>query len=135
MFYVISVKHSHKRDRYITFWRPDNRGYCFRLSRAGKYDRNTVMAHLGYYNSGCSNIAVPVEVADALTVMTTPADCLDGTDGPAVLNTAAKWRELIAAVIQPPAHVTKPAATHFGRNDPYQSEVVSNHQEMSGEQG
>jgi hypothetical protein len=120
-FYVISVKHSHKRDRYITFWRPDDRGYTFRLSTAGKYDRDRVMAHLGYYNSGCSNIAVPVEVVDSMTVMTTPKDQFDGPDGPAVLNTPATWRKLIAAVIQEPAYPVKPEATHFGRNDPYRS--------------
>lgn len=120
-YYVISVKHSHKRDRYITFWRPDDRGYCYRLSSAGKYGRERVMAHLGYYNSGCSNIAVPVDVVDAMTVMTTPEDKFDGADGPAVLNTPAKWRKLIEAVIRYPDYPIKPEIMHFGRNDPHRS--------------
>lgn len=115
-FYIISLKHSHKRCRYITIWCADDRGYCYRLARAGKYDRDNVMAHLGYYNSGCSNIAVPCSVVEALTVMTTPADMLDGPDGPAVLNTPANWRKLMAAVIQPPQYKMKPAAIYFGRN-------------------
>lgn len=118
-YYVVSVKHSHKRNRYITFWCPDDRGYTFRLSTAGKYDRDNVMAHLGYYNSGCSNIAVPVDVVDGMTVMTAPADRLDGADGPAVLNTPANWRKLISAVIQEPAYPVKPEAIYFGRNDPH----------------
>lgn len=118
--YVISVKHSHKRHRYITFWKSDDCGYCFRLSNAGKYARDRVMAHLGYYNTG-DNISVPVEVVDSMTVMTTPKDWLDGPDGPAVLNTPANWRKLIAAVIEKPAYPVKPEVTHFGRNDPYRS--------------
>jgi hypothetical protein len=115
-FYIISLKHSHKRERYITFWRPDDKGYCWKLSLAGKYGRANVMAHLGYYNSGCSNIAVPCSVVDALTVMTAPADMIDGPDAPAVLNTPAKWRKLMAAVIQPPLYQMKPAAIYWGRN-------------------
>lgn len=108
-FYVISVKHSYKRDRYITFWRPDDKGYCYRLPKAGKYARARVMDHLGYYNTGESgNIAVPVDVVDRMTVMTTPADRLDGEDGPAVLNTIANWRKLINAVIQPPKYPCTP---------------------------
>ncbi len=113
-YYVISVKHSHKRDRYITFWRPDNKGYCYRLTGAGKYPRESVMSSLNYYNSG-SNIAVPVEVADAMTVTTTPGDMFDGPDGPAVLNTATNWRKLVAAVIQPTQYEIKPTPTRRKR--------------------
>lgn len=107
-FYVVSVKHSHKRDRYITFWRPDDKGYCFRLTRAGKYDLERVIAHTGYYNTGHSDIAVPVHIVDAITVQTTPKDMLDGPDGPAVLNTRANWRKLIAAVVAPTQNPIKP---------------------------
>lgn len=35
-FYVISVHHTQRRDRYITLWRPDDRGYCWRTIVAGK---------------------------------------------------------------------------------------------------
>lgn len=115
-FYIISLNHTPKRDRYITFWRPDDRGYCWKLSRAGKYDRANVIAHLGYYNSGCSNIAVPCAIVDAMTVTTTAADMIDGPDGPAVLNTPANLRKLMAAVIQPPEYKMRPAAIYFGRN-------------------
>lgn len=115
-FYVISLKHTPKRDRYVTFWRPDDKGYCWKLSRAGKYGRDHVMAHLAYYNSGCSNIAVPCDVVDKMTVMTTAADMIDGPDGPAVLNTPANVRKLMASVIHPPAYKMRPAAIYFGRN-------------------
>lgn len=115
-FYVISVHHTLKCNRFILFWRPDDRGYTYRLSTAGKYDRERVIGHLGYYNSGCSNIAVPVEVAESLAVQTTPADMLDGPDGPAVLNTKENWRALLAAVIERPQYKAKPPALYFGRN-------------------
>jgi hypothetical protein len=106
-FYVISLKHTRREHRYVTLWRPDDKGYTFRASSAGRYPSVRVRAHLGYYNSGCS-IAVPCEVVDALTVMTTPADCLDGVDGPALLNTEAKWKVLLANMIETPAYPPKP---------------------------
>lgn len=106
-FYVISLKHTWREHRYITFWRPDDRGYTFRASMAGRYPEDRIRAHLGYYNTG-TNIAVPCDVIDAITVMTTPADRLDGPDGPAVLNTRAKWQILLENVIQPALYPPKP---------------------------
>ncbi|MFA1584734.1 hypothetical protein ABZR37_03875 [Achromobacter ruhlandii] len=72
-FYVISVHHTQRRDRYITLWRPDDRGYCWRIIAAGKYNRERVNASLGYYNSG-ENIAVPVEIVDAMARPGDPRD-------------------------------------------------------------
>lgn len=106
-FYVLSAMHTCRHHRYITLWAPDDCGYVYRISRAGRYTEERVMAHLGYYNSG-SNIAVPVELIDTLTVMTTPADRLDGADGPAVLNTRAKWKILTANAIVKPQYEPDP---------------------------
>lgn len=99
-YFIISLKHSHKRDRYITIWRPDDAGYAYRLRNAGRYDHANVMAHLGYYNTGASDIAVLCDVVESMAVMTTPAT----------------WRKLMAAVIEPPARKMKPAPIYFGRN-------------------
>ncbi|SIT50470.1 hypothetical protein BN2476_830041 [Paraburkholderia piptadeniae] len=107
-YYVISVHHTRREDRYILLWRPDNKGYTYRASTAGRYSAETIRAHLGYYNCGCSNIAVPTGILDALTVMTTPADQFDGADGPAILNTRAKWRILLANVIEPTKYKPEP---------------------------
>ncbi|WP_446903034.1 hypothetical protein [Burkholderia sp. YIM B11467] len=107
-YYVISVHHTHRWHKFITLWRPDDSGYCFRTPRAGRYESEKVRANLGYYNNGCANIAVPVDVIDSLTVMTTPADQLDGTDGPALLNTRAIWKKLIANVIARPEYQIEP---------------------------
>ncbi|KDD42608.1 hypothetical protein [Bordetella bronchiseptica] len=105
-FYVISVHHTKRHDRYITLWRPDDRGYCWRTARAGKYDRERVNASLGYYNNG-ENIAVPIEIVDAMARPGDPRD-FDGVthDMPisalrAVPNTRDAWKRLIANAIAP----------------------------------
>ncbi|WP_322070944.1 hypothetical protein [Paraburkholderia bannensis] len=100
-FYVISEKHTRRDHRYITLWGPDDKGYRFRASSAGRYTEENVRAHLGYYNGGC-NLAVPCDVLDPLMVMTTPADCFDGPDGPALLNTRDTWKVILANVIAEP---------------------------------
>ncbi|MCA7945606.1 hypothetical protein [Burkholderia vietnamiensis] len=107
-YYIISVAHTRRENRYVLLWRPDDKGYTFRCSTAGRYANTNVRAHMGYYNSGCSTIAVPCDVIDALTVMTTAADRLDGTDGPALLNTRANWKKLIANVIARPDYPIEP---------------------------
>lgn len=56
-YYVVSLKHTHKKDKYITLWRPDNAGYCWSLKSAGIYR--------GYedgYHKSEGNI--PIKVAD-----------------------------------------------------------------------
>ena len=55
-YIVISLKHTHRRHKAITLWRPNDSGYCWTLGRAGQYGEQAVLGHLGYYNSGCSNI-------------------------------------------------------------------------------
>jgi hypothetical protein len=107
-YYVISVMHTRRDNRYITLWCPDDKGYCFRAYRAGRYGDEHVRRSLGYYNSGCSNIAVPCDVIEPLMVMTTPADMLDGADGLALLNTCANWKVLLANVIETPAYKPEP---------------------------
>ncbi|MEK6419982.1 MAG: hypothetical protein V4801_10275 [Burkholderia gladioli] len=106
-FYVISVKHTLREHKYVTLWRPDDSGYCYRTARAGRYAPAVVRKHLGYYNTG-ADIAVPCRVVDAMTVDTTPADQLDGADGPALLNTRANWKTLLANVIEKPKNTPNP---------------------------
>ena len=57
-YYIVSLKHTHKRDKYVTLWRPDNKGYCWPLSLAGRYQGYED----GYHNHGLDedlNIPVP----------------------------------------------------------------------------
>lgn len=105
--YVISVHHTLRRDLYVTVWRPDDRGYCWALSRAGKYPMEKVLEKPGYYNSGCSNIAVPCSVLDAIAIPPVPGHH-DNDAGPCVRNTRNNWKTIIAAVVTPPKYEILP---------------------------
>ncbi|MCB1905943.1 MAG: hypothetical protein KDH15_01120 [Rhodocyclaceae bacterium] len=105
--YIVNLSHTQRRDLYITIWRPDDRGYCWALSRAGKYPRDHVMTRLGYYNSGCSNVAVPCGVLDAVAVAPIPGHH-DNDAGPCVENTRANWKLILASVIAQPAYPSLP---------------------------
>ena len=48
-FYIVSTRHTRRDAPYITFWGPNDAGYRWALSWAGKYSREQVEAHLGYY--------------------------------------------------------------------------------------
>jgi hypothetical protein len=109
-YYIVSTNHTlpPRRERYITFWRPDDKGYCWPLSWAGEYSEKAVMENLGYYNSGRSAIAVLASVVDALAEIPRQGD-IDGNAGPVVRNTKRNWRMLRAAVIQGPSYEVKQA--------------------------
>jgi hypothetical protein len=36
-YYIVSLKHTNKKDKYLTLWRPDNKGYCWMIASAGLY--------------------------------------------------------------------------------------------------
>lgn len=36
--YILSMKHTKKSDCFLTFWKPDSKGYCFSLNWAGLYE-------------------------------------------------------------------------------------------------
>ena len=104
-FIVLSLKHTHRRHKAITLWRADDSGYCWKLSSAGAYDEARVLRRLGYYNSGCSNIAVPADLVDRLS-------CEVEYDtkelGICLPNNAGTWAQLLACVIRPADYEPKP---------------------------
>jgi len=110
-YYIVSVNHTKREDRYITFWRCDDRGYAYPLSWSGKYAGEHVRAHLGYYNSGCATIAVSCEAVDPLAVDPEPGH-IDNDAGPVVLNNKENWKVLLANVIHEPGY--KPAPQYKG---------------------
>nr|WP_063571387.1 hypothetical protein [Luteibacter rhizovicinus] len=109
-YYIVSIKHTHRRDLYITVWRPNDSGYAYPLSWAGLYAEDLMLAKLGYYNSGCSAVAVPCEVFDRIAVPPSPG-MIDNDAGPVVFNNAKSWRAIRAGVIMPPAHPIVPEFT------------------------
>lgn len=104
---IASIRHTRREHRYITFWRPDDKGYAWPLPWAGRYSAERVLAELSYYNNGERSIAVRAEAAEALGEPPQSGD-VDGDVGPVVRNTAANWKALLAGVIEQPADKPKP---------------------------
>lgn len=104
-YIVISLKHTKRRHKAITLWRSDDMGYCWKLESAGIYPESRVLDHLGYYNSGCSNIAVPVELVRDLS---REVEYDTKEFGICLPNTGAVWSRLLAAVIRPTEHAPDP---------------------------
>lgn len=109
LYYIASLKHTRRENDYITFWRPDNAGYAWPLSWAGKYTAEQVLAEQDYYNNGTCKIAVPCDLVDALGIPTAPG-MVDNDAGPVVLNNRTNWRCLIEFAIEPPK--SKPQPQH-----------------------
>lgn len=95
-FYIVSTRNTRRDAPYITFWGPNDAGYRWALSEAGKYSREQIAGHLGYYSSGESTFAVPSAVADAMGVAPKPRT-VDNDAGPVVPNTPANRQALTAA--------------------------------------
>jgi hypothetical protein len=64
-----------------------------------------VLARLGYYNSGCSNIAVPLSLVEKLAC---EVEYDTREFGICLPNNRATWKELLAAVIRPTKYEARP---------------------------
>jgi hypothetical protein len=89
LYYVVSVKHTQREQPYITVWRPENAGYAWPLSWAGRYPQSEIAASLDYYHGGDS-VAIPCRLLDDMAVPTPPGT-VDNDAGPVVLNSKANW--------------------------------------------
>jgi hypothetical protein len=56
-YHVVSLKHTNKKDNYVTLWRPDNKGYCYMVEAAGVYGEADLIPG---YHDGDDN--VPIEI-------------------------------------------------------------------------
>lgn len=65
-YFILSLKHSKRRDGVLTWWAPDNKGYQLVLTRAGKYPRSLVEKEPEYYNNGQDTLAIPVNTAGSM---------------------------------------------------------------------
>ena len=61
MYYIISLTHTMRHDKYITLWRANNAGYCYSKSLAGEYET----PEKDYHDSD-TNMPIKVEDADKL---------------------------------------------------------------------
>jgi hypothetical protein len=99
-FYIVSVKHTRRDQQYITVWRPNDCGYAWPLSWAGKYDETSIKARPDYYHNGYDSFAVPCEVLDELAVPVIPGT-VDNDAGPVVMNNRDNWLRILAAIQWP----------------------------------
>ncbi|CAG8863102.1 hypothetical protein PS627_00038 [Pseudomonas fluorescens] len=113
-YIVLSLKHTHKRHRAITLWQANDQGYCWTLNLAGLYEEADVLERLGYYNSGCANIAVPADLVRELC-QKVEYDTLEF--GVCLPNNASTWSTLLEAVIRPTQYEPKPELRGAKRND------------------
>lgn len=105
-FFVVNLSHSNREHHYITFWRPDDKGYAYPLSWSGRYERARILESLDYYNGG-ENIAVRCEVVEQLAVAPAPG-MIDGDAGPVVPNRKECWDVLLANKIAETKYKPKP---------------------------
>jgi hypothetical protein len=83
MYYVISLKHTMRNEKFITLWRPDNKGYCMNKEWAGTYET----IEEGYHNSE-GQLPIKVEDAEGLFIRDTE---YWGVPHLAMPNTKAVW--------------------------------------------
>ena len=75
----MSLKHTNPRDPFISFWRPERKGYCWPLTWAGLYDE----ADARELADGTDTVAVPWSAALALAKPPRKG-LVDGNAGPVV---------------------------------------------------
>lgn len=106
-FYVVSLKHTRRDSQYITVWRPEDKGYAWPLSWAGKYSEAEILAQRDYYHRGDDTLAVPCAVLDALAVEPFKGT-IDNDAGPVVMNNKANWARILEAAMPNPMHTPQP---------------------------
>jgi len=105
-YFVISVHHTQRTDKYILLWNPNDAGYCYRTEVAGRYSKEQILKSPHYYNSGERNVAVPVKVLENISEM-----CKKGyldTDGLVVKNNARNWEVIRKNLIAKPQYYLEP---------------------------
>ncbi|UGQ44938.1 hypothetical protein [Massilia endophytica] len=105
--YIVSVKWTRRDSPYITFWRPDDCGYAWPLSWAGRYAEDDVLANKDYYHNGVSTIAVPCMLVDNLGVPPVKGT-VDGDAGPVVLNNRTNWNCILEFALPDPLDKPQP---------------------------
>ena len=115
-FYVVNLSHGHREHRYVTLWRPDDKGYAWPLPWAGRYPRARILESLDYYNGG-ENIAVPCEIVEQLAIAPEPG-MIDGDAGPVVPNRKECWEVLLANKVAHTKYKPKPMFRRVRRTGP-----------------
>ncbi|WP_145507602.1 hypothetical protein [Yersinia hibernica] len=106
-YFVISLNHNQRSDSYVILWADNDSGYRGRIESAGRYPEERILSALGYYNCGCSAIAVPCEVLERLAEPVRKG-FFDTDDGRWVVNCRQNWAEILKHVIRKPEYPPHP---------------------------
>ena len=98
MYYLIDLREKNNRNPYITFWRPNDAGYCYPIPWAGEYTEERIIEGDDYYTrrrwqvrTGADtgiweSIAVRTDLIKPFCIE--PAyGMIDGNIGPVIANT------------------------------------------------
>ena len=110
-FFIVDIRHDWRKQKYITFWRPNNSNYAWPLTWAGRYSKETVDGEGHYYcntNGRKELIRFPVacEIVEAMALTEPDSGDIDGNVGPVLRNSQKVRRKLRAAAYIPPGAVT-----------------------------
>jgi hypothetical protein len=110
-FFIVDIRQDWRKQKYITFWRPNNSNYAWPLSWAGRYDKSVVDSEPSYYcntNGGKSLVRFPVacEIVEAMVLTEPDNGDIDGNAGPVLRNSEKVRRKLRASAYIPQGAVT-----------------------------
>jgi len=98
LYYICDMRREWLYKPYVSFWRPDDAGYCYPLTWAGKYKIERIASQLGYYwhrnTKSFTRFPILCEEVDRIAVAPKPKT-IDGDVGPVVWmnkNTRATLR-------------------------------------------
>lgn len=105
-FYIIDMRSEWARKPYITLWRPNDCGYAFPISWAGRYSREKIEAGGSYYatrqgTTRWKRFPVPCDVVERLAIPKPKPGIIDGDAGPVLVNDAKTRAALRAAKVLP----------------------------------
>lgn len=104
LFYICDLRPQWRKQRYITFWRPENKGYAWPLPWSGKYTAAQIDESPDYYTKKegryFTRFAVPCAVVEVMGGPPGDRD-VDGNVGPVVFNTPGNRSRLLAAMRAP----------------------------------
>ena len=106
LYYIVDLRDEWRRQKYITFWRPNNSNYAWPLSWAGKYEKSVVDEHGSYYcdtngRKSLQRFPVLCAVVDAMALTDPDKGDIDGNAGPVLRNSEKVRRKLRAAAYIP----------------------------------
>jgi Rha family phage regulatory protein len=73
LFYIMSLN-ADKKSPFVTWWKPDDRGYTHYLNQAGKYTAEQIESAQSYYNNRKYDVPIPCDAAEDVGEVIVPRD-------------------------------------------------------------